>query len=195
MHPGSFQPWHSRPEQEPDYRTEARRTWTDSSGFVPMSSYQPGPAFGGFQTAGMPQIGYFPMEAASAFLPTFAWRSRTRKLWSEAEHALFLQGLEEVGRGDWKSIAARVKSRTPAQVASHARKYFLRLQKEEERRPQTENKEEDSDNNHASDSGAAPSCPRCDSCPCKNRKNKQFAEMATQTESDEPPAKRRAAAV
>ncbi|KAF5744887.1 transcription factor DIVARICATA-like [Tripterygium wilfordii] len=48
--------------------------------------------------------------------------------WTQEEHRLFLIGLERYGKGDWRSIARNaVVSRTPAQVASHAQKYFLRL--------------------------------------------------------------------
>lgn len=37
--------------------------------------------------------------------------------WTEAEHKLFLLGLEEFGRGNWRDIAARyVSTRTPTQV-------------------------------------------------------------------------------
>lgn len=37
-------------------------------------------------------------------------------------------GLEKYGKGDWRSISRNaVVSRTPTQVASHAQKYFLRL--------------------------------------------------------------------
>lgn len=39
----------------------------------------------------------------------------------------FLFGLEKFGKGDWRSISRNVVvTRTPAQVASHAQKYFLR---------------------------------------------------------------------
>ncbi|KAK3026724.1 hypothetical protein RJ639_042177 [Escallonia herrerae] len=42
--------------------------------------------------------------------------------WTKEEH--------EFGKGDWKSISKHcVVSRTPTQVASHARKYFIRLDK------------------------------------------------------------------
>ncbi|KAK9114754.1 hypothetical protein Syun_021551 [Stephania yunnanensis] len=48
--------------------------------------------------------------------------------WTEEEHRLFLLGLEKFGKGDWRSIARNfVVSRTPTQVASHAQKYFIRL--------------------------------------------------------------------
>ncbi|KAF7843397.1 ABC transporter G family member 36 [Senna tora] len=47
--------------------------------------------------------------------------------WTEEEHRLFLIGLKELGRGDWRGIARNfVVSRTPTQVASHAQKYFIR---------------------------------------------------------------------
>ncbi|KAI5648018.1 hypothetical protein M9H77_34023 [Catharanthus roseus] len=48
--------------------------------------------------------------------------------WSEEEHRIFLVGLEILGKGDWRGISRYfVTSRTPTQVASHAQKYFLRL--------------------------------------------------------------------
>ncbi|KAF8398656.1 hypothetical protein HHK36_014511 [Tetracentron sinense] len=41
---------------------------------------------------------------------------------------LFLLGLDKYGKGDWRSISRNfVVSRTPTQVASHAQKYFIRL--------------------------------------------------------------------
>ncbi|KAL6780387.1 hypothetical protein ACKKBF_B13350 [Auxenochlorella protothecoides x Auxenochlorella symbiontica] len=47
--------------------------------------------------------------------------------WSETEHAAFLAGLRQLGKGQWKHISLLyVPSRTPTQVASHAQKHFLR---------------------------------------------------------------------
>ncbi|GAB4851972.1 hypothetical protein Ancab_016163 [Ancistrocladus abbreviatus] len=41
---------------------------------------------------------------------------------------LFLLGLDRYGKGDWRSISRNfVVTRTPTQVASHAQKYFTRL--------------------------------------------------------------------
>ncbi|XP_042468668.1 transcription factor DIVARICATA-like [Zingiber officinale] len=48
--------------------------------------------------------------------------------WTEEEHKLFLLGLKKYGKGDWRSISRNfVITRTPTQVASHAQKYFIRL--------------------------------------------------------------------
>ncbi|CAA3030618.1 Transcription factor DIVARICATA [Olea europaea subsp. europaea] len=41
---------------------------------------------------------------------------------------LSLKGLSECAKGDWKAISRNfVSSRTPSQIASHAKKYFIRL--------------------------------------------------------------------
>ncbi|KAM7255710.1 hypothetical protein ACFE04_008608 [Oxalis oulophora] len=57
-------------------------------------------------------------------------RGRDRKKgtpWTEQEHRLFLEGLRNVGKGNWRGIARKyVLSRTPTQVASHAQKFFIR---------------------------------------------------------------------
>ncbi len=43
------------------------------------------------------------------------------------EQKLFLIGLKKLGKGDWKGISRQfVTTRTPAQVCSHAQKYFLK---------------------------------------------------------------------
>ncbi|KAE8732848.1 Transcription factor RADIALIS [Hibiscus syriacus] len=55
-------------------------------------------------------------------------KRRKGTAWTEEEHRLFLLGLEKYGKGDWRSISRNyVVSRTPIQVASHAQKYFIRL--------------------------------------------------------------------
>lgn len=44
------------------------------------------------------------------------------------KNRLFLLGLDKYGKGDWRSISRNfVVTRTPTQVASHAQKYFIRL--------------------------------------------------------------------
>ena len=48
-------------------------------------------------------------------------------VWSKEEHALFVKGIEQCGRGNWTSIAGILKTRTPLQVVSHARPYFKKL--------------------------------------------------------------------
>ena len=44
------------------------------------------------------------------------------------EHEAFLQGLRLYGR-EWKRVAADIRTRTSAQIRSHAQKYFAKLAK------------------------------------------------------------------
>ena len=48
--------------------------------------------------------------------------------WTAEEHRLFLQGLDQHGKG-WKKIASLIKSRTVVQIRTHAQKYFQKLSK------------------------------------------------------------------
>lgn len=48
--------------------------------------------------------------------------------WTTEEHRLFLQGLEQHGKG-WKKIASLIQSRTVVQIRTHAQKYFQKMAK------------------------------------------------------------------
>lgn len=53
--------------------------------------------------------------------------------WTEAEHKLFLKGLETFPYRAWKKIATLIKTRTVVQIRTHAQKYYQKLEKEEAR--------------------------------------------------------------
>ena len=50
----------------------------------------------------------------------------SRGRWTMEEHEAFLQGLRLYGR-EWKRVAADIKTRSSAQIRSHAQKYFAKL--------------------------------------------------------------------
>ncbi|XP_076944353.1 putative transcription factor At5g61620 [Bidens hawaiensis] len=55
--------------------------------------------------------------------------------WMEDEHRSFLTGLQKLGKGQWQAISKHyVPSRTPTQVASHAQKFFIRMNSTEDKR-------------------------------------------------------------
>lgn len=58
--------------------------------------------------------------------------------WTEAEHKLFLQGLETFPYRAWKKIATLIKTRTVVQIRTHAQKYYQKLEKEEARMKERE---------------------------------------------------------
>ena len=45
--------------------------------------------------------------------------------WTKQEHENFLIGLQMYGR-EWKKVASKIKTRTSAQIRSHAQKYFAK---------------------------------------------------------------------
>lgn len=49
--------------------------------------------------------------------------------WTREEHEMFLKALNEYGR-EWKKVAKKIKTRSSAQIRSHAQKYFQKLAKE-----------------------------------------------------------------
>ncbi|KAJ0412622.1 hypothetical protein ATCC90586_006989 [Pythium insidiosum] len=56
--------------------------------------------------------------------------------WTEQEHQSFLAGLRLYGR-EWKKVASKIKTRTSAQIRSHAQKYFAKLARDDEARKQS----------------------------------------------------------
>ncbi|GAB2275311.1 hypothetical protein Dimus_010072 [Dionaea muscipula] len=74
-------------------------------------------------------FGHFNSEANHGGKASRSDQERRKGIaWTEDEHKLFLIGLEKYGKGDWRSISRNfVVTRTPTQVASHAQKYFIRL--------------------------------------------------------------------
>ncbi|GAV62342.1 Myb_DNA-binding domain-containing protein [Cephalotus follicularis] len=74
-------------------------------------------------------VGHYNSESNQGSKPSRSDQERRKGIaWTEDEHRLFLLGLNKYGKGDWRSISRNfVITRTPTQVASHAQKYFIRL--------------------------------------------------------------------
>lgn len=51
--------------------------------------------------------------------------------WTSDEHHLFIQAINQFGR-EWDKVQSVVKTRSLAQIRSHAQKYFLKLSRSEE---------------------------------------------------------------
>ncbi|XP_038892511.1 transcription factor SRM1-like [Benincasa hispida] len=105
------------------------------SGFVPLPSYSFS-SYGSTSHASEEGTGkkgdYHGIDNSESHNGSKASRSdqerRKGTAWTEDEHRLFLLGLDKYGKGDWRSISRNfVVTRTPTQVASHAQKYFIRL--------------------------------------------------------------------
>ncbi|GFH58532.1 hypothetical protein CTEN210_15008 [Chaetoceros tenuissimus] len=47
--------------------------------------------------------------------------------WTDEEHSLFEEGLEQYGKGNWKKISSHVRTRTCTQVKDYASKYFAKI--------------------------------------------------------------------
>ncbi|KAL3502325.1 hypothetical protein ACH5RR_036774 [Cinchona calisaya] len=104
------------------------------SGCVPLPSYNSSDgstSHGGDEGTGKKSgnLGHLSSESNHGGKASRADQERRKGIaWTEDEHRLFLLGLDKYGKGDWRSISRNfVVTRTPTQVASHAQKYFIRL--------------------------------------------------------------------
>lgn len=105
------------------------------SGFVPLPSYSfssdGSPSHASEEGTGKKGDNHGLDKSESHFgsrAPRSDQERRKGTAWTEDEHRLFLLGLDKYGKGDWRSISRNfVVTRTPTQVASHAQKYFIRL--------------------------------------------------------------------
>jgi len=109
-------------------RSVSPNTSAPSSPIPPSSAYQPNAAV-------RPQL------AGENTNPSPPRRRKTTSLspkcslgrWTREEHDQFLEGMKIHGR-EWKKVATGIRTRTSAQIRSHAQKYFNKLSREHEQR-------------------------------------------------------------
>ena len=97
-----------------------------SRGLQPNSSRPPQPA-----TAALPETRDREVQQSGSTIPNVPKNSLKMSVghWTKEEHNNFLDVVTRDG-WCWKEVSAAVPSRTPAQVRSHAQKYFSRLERE-----------------------------------------------------------------
>jgi len=61
-------------------------------------------------------------------------KPRYKRSWTNDEHMRFLEGIRLYGRGKWKKVSQVVGTRSAAQCQSHAQKYFIRQNMDENQR-------------------------------------------------------------
>ncbi|EQC39508.1 hypothetical protein SDRG_02947 [Saprolegnia diclina VS20] len=105
--------------------------------------------------------------------------------WTDEEHESFLLGLNLYGR-EWKRVASKIKTRTSAQIRSHAQKYFAKLAKDAEMQLSGEKVENPVNMSDEDDASTAPSEAETDmgdhSPPRKARSDSTDAIIPSQEE-------------
>ncbi|KAK4741539.1 hypothetical protein SAY87_025127 [Trapa incisa] len=72
------------------------------------------------------------LPGCSNIPPSNSERKRKWVQWTAEEHRNFEFGLSQIGWGKWKEMSNKyVKTRSPAQITSHAQKYLKRQQKKQ----------------------------------------------------------------
>ncbi|EGG24879.1 myb domain-containing protein [Cavenderia fasciculata] len=80
-----------------------------------------------------------------------AEKKKQSRYWTPEEHNRFIEALSKFGHKDVKAIASYVGSRNPTQVRTHAQKYFLRIDRERQRKQQSKDGDRDADDNDWAD--------------------------------------------